>query len=236
DLTELQHYHLRIQRALQASGQAAFQIGYEDLGEVAVLSGLARYLGLGALEVAPTTELRRQNPPQGQDKLTNLVEAERALAGFDRFALWRTPALEPRRGPGVPQFVAARSLPLLFMPLRAGPQQQVTAWLGRAGGGLTGDFTQKTLKRWMRDHPGHRAFTVLRHPLPRAFTALSILLADGRPSGLRQALADACGIAATGALDPAALPPGDLRALMLAALDQVKDVLDGVGSQSAGAE
>jgi hypothetical protein len=32
-------------------------------------------------------------------------------------------------------------------------------------------FTQKTLRQWMRNHPGHRSFTVLRHPVARAHAA-----------------------------------------------------------------
>lgn len=100
---------------------------------------------------------------------------EAALAALDRFDLTRTPNFEPRRGPVVPSYIAAAHAPLLFMPVRAAPEDGIAAWLAAIDGAgqeaLQINFTQKTLRQWKRKHPGHRAFTVLRHPVPRAYRA-----------------------------------------------------------------
>jgi len=70
----------------------------------------------------------------------------------------------------VPEFVSSTGAPLLFMPVKGGPVQSVTNWLSRLGQdpGITRNFSQKSLRQWKRSNPGHRTFTVVRHPLERA--------------------------------------------------------------------
>jgi hypothetical protein len=62
--------------------------------------------------------------------------------------------------------------PILYMPVRGGPEAQVVAWL-RAIGPVQGSFVQKSLRQWKRAHPGHRSLTVLRHPVARAYAAFA---------------------------------------------------------------
>lgn len=78
---------------------------------------------------------------------------------------------------------------MLFMPVRGGPSDAVTAWMEAAGGELQRDFTQNSLRTWLREHPRHRSFTVLRHPLLRGWDAFRHLL-GGAPAELRQQLRD----------------------------------------------
>jgi hypothetical protein len=111
----------------------------------------------------------------------------RALSQLDRFDLTRTPNFEPRRGPNVPSYVAAAETPLLYLPLRSGPQENVLSWLAALDGveqdELHSKMTQKDLRQWKRRHPGHRSFTVLRHPLRRAHDAFCRhILTAGRGS------------------------------------------------------
>src|SRR5690554_6077152 len=47
-LAAIQAAQLEIQHALQTTGQSAFYIGYDDLGDVEVLNGLAQWLGVAA--------------------------------------------------------------------------------------------------------------------------------------------------------------------------------------------
>ncbi|MEH7830151.1 hypothetical protein [Gemmobacter denitrificans] len=112
--------------------------------------------------------------------MLNPAEMEASLARLDRFNMSRTPNFEPRRAPAIPSFVAAADAGLLYMPVKAGPEAEVRAWLGALGrGGLITDFVQKTLRQWRRKQGLHRSFTVLRHPLPRAYAAYrQVLLAD----------------------------------------------------------
>jgi hypothetical protein len=55
-------------------------------------------------------------------------------------------------------------------------------------GGVTEGFEQKSLRQWKRRHPGHRSFTVLRHPLLRAHAAFRRKIVLGRAQDLRRIL------------------------------------------------
>ncbi|WP_306678793.1 nodulation protein NodH [Pseudogemmobacter lacusdianii] len=184
-LEALQGFQLQLMHGLQTRGQTAFYIDYDDIQDVAVLNGLAAWLGLEARLEGLDDKLKKQNPEEIGEKVTNLPEMEAALARLDRFNLNRTPNFEPRRPPAIPSFVAAGGL--LFQPIRSGPEAQVKAWL-LAHGPLEGDFVQKSLRQWKRAHPGHRSFTVIRHPLLRAHQAFLSQIVSGKLSEHRQAL------------------------------------------------
>jgi LPS sulfotransferase NodH len=173
-VSRAQAFQLEVMHAMQVTGQTAFYVGYDDLHDTEVLSGLATWLGLSADPDSFESNLKPQNPQPLSEKVANFDQMEVALRGLDRFDLTRTPNFEPRRGPVVPSYTACATLPLLYMPIRSGPEQQITTWLQDLEGGrsqLVSKFTQKTLRQWMQDHPGHRRFTVLRHPLARAHAA-----------------------------------------------------------------
>lgn len=75
------------------------------------------------------------------------------------------------------------------MPVRSGPEGQVLAWMARLGlGAVEGDFVQKSLRQWKRARPGHRSFTVIRHPLLRAHQAFLAQIVSGKVAEHRQAL------------------------------------------------
>ncbi|WP_194308404.1 nodulation protein NodH [Paragemmobacter straminiformis] len=178
-LDAVQGFQVRLLNALQTSGQTAFYLDYEDIQDLAVLNGLAAFLRVDARLDAVDQSLTVQNPEPLADKVTNPAAMEQALARLDRFNLSRTPNFEPRRTAGIPGFIASREVPLLFMPLRGGPEARVVDWL-EAFGGLERDFVQKSLRQWKRAHAGHRSFTVLRHPVDRAWAAFK----DAQGSGL----------------------------------------------------
>ncbi|MEI4471973.1 sulfotransferase family 2 domain-containing protein [Frigidibacter sp. MR17.24] len=186
-LEQLQAFQLRIQHGLQITGQTAFYVDYEDIQDPAVLDGLVRHLGIEAGIDRLPSDLVKQNPEPMEAKVANFPAMERALARLDRFNLTRTPNFEPRRGPGVPQFVAAAAAPLLFMPVKGGPVAAVSDWLAQLGG-LEGGFTQKTLRQWQKAHPGHRSFTVLRHPVARAHAAFCEHVLNGDYAEIREQL------------------------------------------------
>ena len=68
------------------------------------------------------------------DEGTAPPEMEQALARHDRFNLTRTPNFEPRRGPNVPSYVGGARTPLLYMPIRSGPEDGVERWLSQRPG------------------------------------------------------------------------------------------------------
>lgn len=187
-LAQLQSFQVDLLHALQTSGQTAFYLDYEDISDVGVLNGLARFLGVEARLDAPDGTLKKQNPEDLADKVVNLAEMDAALARLDRFNLARTPNFEPRRSAAIPSFVASREAPLLFMPVRGGPSEAVGAWLAGFGG-LDRDFVQKSLRQWKRGNPGHRSFTVLRHPLARAHVCFQQQILSGAMPEVRSLLA-----------------------------------------------
>lgn len=174
-VTRLQEFQVLLLNRLQKSGQTAFYIAYEDLQDLDVINGLARFLGSSDTLDALDKSLKKQNPSPLSDKVENFEEMERALAGIDAFNLTRTPNFEPRRGAAAPSFVTAAKAPLLYMPIRSGPQARVLAWLAALDGVSAEDLptrmNQKALRQWKRRNPGHRSFTVLRHPVARAHAA-----------------------------------------------------------------
>ncbi|MDU8910187.1 nodulation protein NodH [Aestuariicoccus sp. MJ-SS9] len=186
-LAALQAFQITLMNALQISGQTAFYVAYEDLQDVDVMNGLARWLGCRDQLKSLNTALKRQNPEPVSEKVDNFEAMRAALAKLDQFNLTRTPNFEPRRGPVVPAYTAAAKTPLLYMPIRSGPEPAVLAWLADLDGvttdDLTRDFTQKSLRQWKRDRPGHRSFSVLRHPVARAHDAFcSRILHTGKGS------------------------------------------------------
>ena len=195
-MESLQAFQIRLMHGLQTSGQTAFYIDYDDIQDLAVLNGLAAWLGVDARLDAPDDKLKKQNPEEIGEKVTNPAEMEVALARLDRFNLARTPNFEPRRPPAIPSFIAVEAAGLLYMPVRSGPEAHVQAWMVRLGRrGLLGDFVQKTLRLWKKANPGHRSFTVIRHPLLRAHQAfltqiVSGKLAEHRASLIRSQKAD----------------------------------------------
>ena len=174
-VAHLQSFQVFLLNRLQKSGQTAFYIGYDDLQSLDVINGLARFLGSHEQLEELDSSLKKQNPSPLQAKVSNFDEMERALSGQDIFNLSRTPNFEPRRGPAVPAYVTGARAPLLYMPVKSGPEAEVRAWMAALDGvdedTLPTHLNQKALRQWKRRNRGHRSFTVLRHPVARAHDA-----------------------------------------------------------------
>lgn len=171
-LNQRQAFQQTVLNHLQKTGQSAYYVGYDDLNDIEVLNGLATWLGVSARLEETNDHLKRQNPAGALSKVTNPDEMEQAVAALDMFSLHQTPNFEPRRGPAVSRYVAARATPLLYLPVRGGPEGVVAQWLADLDSTtpekLIAGQSQKQVRQWMRANAGHRKFTVLRHPLARA--------------------------------------------------------------------
>ncbi|MEE2860220.1 MAG: hypothetical protein ACU0DH_03920 [Paracoccus sp. (in: a-proteobacteria)] len=187
-LAAVERFQQQVMHRLQVTGQSAFWLGYEDLRDADVMTGLVHWLGRTDIaRVEPATDQVPQNPRELAQKVANFDQMQQDLHRLDPFMLHRIPNFEPRRGPSVPSFRAVEAgRGLLHMPIPGGPD--LASWMA-ALGETRGDFTQTTLRQWKRQHPGHRSFAVLRHPLPRAWAAFRHLLQRARPE-LRQLLRD----------------------------------------------
>jgi hypothetical protein len=81
-------------------------------------------------------------------------------------------------------------MPLLYLPVRGGPETEVTAWMAALDGvspeELPQRMNQKHLRQWLADHPNHRSFTVLRHPLARAHHVFCTRILPNTPEAFPQ--------------------------------------------------
>ena len=171
ELQKVQHFHKLLVRELQKSGQTCFYITYDDLTNLHIVNGLAHYIGAQNSLEWLGRKLKPQNPQPLKNKVNNYAKMCADLATLDPFMLTSTPNFEPRRGPSVPHFVAGKTAPLLFMPIPSGPFTSILEWMAKLDGtqqtDLQQNFSQNTLRKWKSQHPVHRSFTVLRHPVAR---------------------------------------------------------------------
>ncbi|WP_127106462.1 nodulation protein NodH [Pararhodobacter zhoushanensis] len=192
-LSRVQGTQIEILNRLQTTGQSAFYIGYDDANDLSVLNGLARWLGVPSVIAELPRALKKQNPEPLDQKLINPQAVAQAMARIDRFDLTRTPNFEVRRGPTLPAIHAGAQVPLLFLPLRGAPEASVIDWMaaldGVQPGALPRDFDEGRLDQWRRAHPGFRSFTVLRHPLKRAYWVFQRKVLTGDFTAVREHMA-----------------------------------------------
>ncbi|MEM7717780.1 MAG: nodulation protein NodH [Pseudomonadota bacterium] len=172
-LNDFWGFQHQISHALQATGQTAFHISYEDLSDDEIIAGLGAYLGADGPPDQEKIKAKVQNPTPVEARLTNPRVAEEALSQLSTPDIGRMASYEPDRGPGLRFFRVGKAVPLIYMPIRGAWHDPVPDWLKAIDpkGVIESGLTQRDLRRWKRQHPGHRSFTVLRHPLPRAHDA-----------------------------------------------------------------
>ncbi|WP_039018373.1 hypothetical protein [Halocynthiibacter namhaensis] len=155
---------------LQVTGQTPFHISYPDLQNLDILNGMARFLGVDDPISELETKIKRQNPGHLSEKVDNFDEMEAALSNSDFFNLSEIPGYEPQRGANVPAYITATDANLLFMPVKGCSTVAITEWMGRlpAVTELQTGYSQKSLRAWKRNHPGHKSFTIVEHPVSRA--------------------------------------------------------------------
>lgn len=225
---EIEEFQFKIMHRLQATGQAAFWLGYEDLRDAEVMTGLLHWLGRTDLErIEPASDQVPQNPRELSEKVENFDDMQAELARLDPFMLRRIPNFELRKGPAVPSFLGAEvGSGMIFMPIKGGPTGAVLDWLRRMGE-VAGDFNQNSLRQWKRQHVGHRSFTVLRHPLLRAWDAFESLLRGRQQAELRDLMRQIHRVPLPPEEGLAALDQGRKAKLFAAFLDFLRRNLNG---------
>lgn len=167
-IDDLTQFQAKLVRALQVTGQTAFTLDYDDVLDLGVLNGLAEFLGVPARLENLVFRFKKQNPEPIEEKVANPAEMRKALATIDWFNQSHAPNFEPRRFANLQQHIVSETAPLLFMPVKSGPERQVKKWL-QSYGPVSNNLDRTALRKWKEAHPGQRSFTVLRHPLARAF-------------------------------------------------------------------
>ncbi|MEM9754338.1 MAG: nodulation protein NodH [Pseudomonadota bacterium] len=176
-------FQARLRRALQETGQTAFEIDYSDLARAEVLTGLLRFLGVGG-EIDPAaSRLKPQNPGGPLQKVENADEMAAAIAKIDPFGLDRPSAADHVRSAVVRPIAVLKDVGLMYLPIAGAYLQPMLDWLGALGGrGVQRGLTQRDLRQWMRGHPGHLKIAVIEHPLARAHHVFChTILPTGRP-------------------------------------------------------
>jgi len=180
-ITEFQQ---KVLGRLQRSGQSAFHLDYEDTQDIDVVNGLAKFLGETTEIKKFSGKFKKQNPGKLEEKIVNYPDLVKTVNEIDFFDIGRTPVFEPRRTPMVPSYITAVRAPLMFLPIQGGPVDEVKSWLASIDGvavdELVSGMSQKEMRKWKRTHPGHRGFTVVRHPVARVNAAFCRhFLSDG---------------------------------------------------------
>ncbi len=241
DLTEFERYlearqsHLAtIRRTLQESGQTAFLIDYAEVRETAVIDGVARFLGAGPRRAKQGRRGKIQNPRPMEEKVSNFAEMKAALAGRDPFGLEAAPEFEPARGPNVPAFATCLTAPLLYLPVKCAGEERVFQWMRAVDGGAEGSpeigRTQKQLRHWKRRRGRHAAFTVIAHPVARAWEAFCRFILPAEPpafTAIRATLIKSHGLELPESPDDAGFGPGEAAAAFVGFLRFLKGNLSG---------
>ncbi len=167
-LDAVQGFQRLLLNRLQISGQVPFYIDYEDVLDLKVINGLAAFLGVEARLDDLVYKFKKQNPEPIRDKVSNPDEMAAALAQVDWFGLTHTPNFEPKRQAAVGTYLASDTVGLLFQPIKSGPDQRLRTWL-QGYGAVHSGFDRQALRKWREAHAGQRSFTVLRHPVARAY-------------------------------------------------------------------
>ncbi|MEM1272578.1 MAG: nodulation protein NodH [Pseudomonadota bacterium] len=181
-LVNWQRFAATLRHHLQINGQSAFEIGYDDLGDEAVLNGLLRYLNVKE-EIEPSgSTLKPQNPGGPRSKVINPTEMQAALAGIDPFGLNRPSRSDIARGLSAKSLSVLPDQGLIFMPIAGVMEVSLSSWMeSLSGAAPRRGLTQRELRQWMRNCPNHRKFSVLRHPLARAHDVFCASVLPRRP-------------------------------------------------------
>ena len=172
-LSDTAEFYDHIARRLKETGQTAFQIDYDDLHDTGIISGLGKFLGKDDVSTSRGVSTKKQNPEPLDTKVTNFDEMVQEVASLDPLGMLNNPTFEPTRGPNVKSYVVQDEASLCFAPIAGTDADVVLNWMSSLSKGAKNetDLNQSQLRTWKRKHPGHRAFTVISHPVERAWAA-----------------------------------------------------------------
>lgn len=164
------HYAF-IRRAAQEAGQSVFEIDYDDLTELSVLNGLARFIGSPEVKTRLPDKIRRQNPPAWEDKVENVADLRAYAAGGGLKAPETDPEPQPKFG-ALGEMVASKTFDTIYAPIPGAGMGEFRRVLteaavaaGDAEAKLATGMKEKhlTRRRWR----GAFIFSFVRHPAER---------------------------------------------------------------------
>ena len=160
-----------IRRAAQEAGQPVFEVDYDDLSEISVLNGLARYIGSTETKTSLANKIQRQNPPSLADKVDNIEELQAHITLPGAMNPSAPPEPQPAFG-ALGEMIASKTYPLIYAPIPGagvGEFKRMLTEAARSDGEvdprLAHGLKAKHLirRRWR----GAFAFSFARHPAER---------------------------------------------------------------------
>ena len=186
-LTRLAEYESELRVLLQSAGQTAFELRYEDLKSIDVMNGLATYLGIAQRRDSFDEKIKRQNPEPLSEKVSNYEQMVDALAMLGQEVGHGDHAPLIERNAGVRDTIVCRHAPVLFAPVPgvdALPALNMMAQFDQADPAeLKTGMNQKELAHWLENSKDLISFSVVDHPLERAYCVYMshIFPPDGTP-------------------------------------------------------
>lgn len=207
-------YYRDVRETLQKSGQTAFWVHYPEQRDVAVLNGIAKFLGEDEVLKTVKETIRRQNPGSLKDKVENYEEMQVALSKWSEDDIVPLASFDPLRRANIPKMVSCISQPILFVPIPGGPNAEVLRWMNTIDEGapqsgshaqavMNGEIlhtghNQRTLFEWMEANPDVATLTAVNHPLTRAYDAFMTKVfptGEGTYAVIREQLVNYFGVA-----------------------------------------
>lgn len=166
-------YYDEISATLAATEQPYFEIDYSMLTEVENINRLAAFIGDLTRKTRLHEPIKKQNPGSLASKIINIKEVRAALDH---------PGLHDREPPGVAPVLESgtdlsrayfcQNLPMIFGPVPAVPDLGVRKWLARHDGASPqNQFSATRFTQWRKSHDHPVFFSVIRHPVARAYNA-----------------------------------------------------------------
>ncbi|MCF6303933.1 MAG: hypothetical protein L3J33_00990 [Rhodobacteraceae bacterium] len=164
-------YSKRIASQLKESGQSFFGIRYDQLGDIDKINEIGRFIGAKKPLKTLKQSIKRQNPGPMADKIVNYSEVYQKL---DLPAPVTGENLEPKfmpeKGTDLSRAYFCSSKSIIFAPIPSAPDGSVRKWLTKIDGvAPENDFGNAAFKDWQTSHKNPIIFTVLRHPVARAY-------------------------------------------------------------------
>ena len=192
-------YYAEIQKSLSATEQPFFEIDYSMLNEVKNINRLAAFLGDRQGKTALHEPIKKQNPGSLSSKIINIDEVRAALSSPGLRGT-KPPILTPvlESGTDVSRAYCCKNLPLAFGPVPGVPDLGVRNWLEALDNRVPQNrFTSHRFTEWQAQHKDARFFSVVRHPVLRAYNAFINKIFTTEPSGymgIRKVLEDQFGM------------------------------------------
>ncbi len=192
-------YSKMIATRLKKSGQSFFDIQYDQLGKIGKINEIAKFIGATKPLKTLKQTIKRQNPGPLADKIVNYSEIFQKLElPAPKVSALAEPVFIPEKGTDLSRAYFCSIKNIIFAPIPSAPDGSVRKWLTKIDGSAPdNNFGSAAFKDWQSDHPEPIIFTVLRHPVARAYDVFMRKIFQTNPGGftaIREVLEQKFGI------------------------------------------